>query len=161
MKNSAIRRFLAVFGVVMVILWGACSFLQEILEPQDVAKVVEESIKDSIPPTLTITSPTNGQEVGTSYQITGTVDDKGGSGVDRVMVKVNEGAYSEAEIVGKTWTSTVNVTNRGFHTNFVYAEDKAKNVAEVQTVWVESKGIPSCLITYPENGSILNKVVST
>ncbi|NPV02019.1 MAG: hypothetical protein HPY53_11625 [Brevinematales bacterium] len=111
--------------------------------------------KDATPPAIAVTSPTNGQEVGTSFVLSGIVSDNG-SGVDAVYYKTDNGVYAQAATVNGNWSANLNVTNYGKHTNYIFAKDKAGNESQVISIWVERTSIPSILIISPANGTMTN-----
>ncbi|NPV01361.1 MAG: hypothetical protein HPY53_08255 [Brevinematales bacterium] len=111
---------------------------------------------ETIPPVFTITSPTNGQKVGGSYQITGTVSDSGGSGVEKVYIRTDGGEFTGVIPVNGIWTANISVSNDGIHSNTVYARDNAGNMSGEASVWVERDIIPFVTIDSPANGSTVN-----
>jgi hypothetical protein len=83
---------------------------------------------DTVPPTVTITKPANNAKVPRgNLTVSGTSkDNAGGSGVNNVAVKVDNGSYVTA--TGKTtWSIIVNIRTRGGHRLTARAQDNAGN----------------------------------
>jgi hypothetical protein len=106
---------------------------------------------DTIAPMITISSPTNGQEVGSSYQFMGTVSDNF-AGVDKVFYNTDGGEWFEADIDGTNWSVIINVDDYGQHTNRAFAIDMVGNSSSTNFVWIERTSVPSINITSHFNG---------
>ena len=110
---------------------------------------------DTVSPVLTITSPTNGQMVGVSYILQGTVTDSG-SDVKAVYVKLNDGIYNQVNVSGGNWSTNISISILGVYTNYVYAMDNANNTNTVSFIWIIRDSIPSVIISAPVNGIYTN-----
>ncbi len=122
---------------------------------------------DTTVPTVAITSPANNATVPAgSVPVSGTAaDNVGGSGVLRVEVRVDSGAYfiatPQAPGNWSTWTITLNITALGSHTLRARVTDNAGNVGfnvGTRTINVGSGGgpdttIPTVAITSPANNA--------
>lgn len=107
---------------------------------------------DTTPPTLVISQPTNGQEVGATYTLQGTVSDNA-SGVQAVYVAVDDDSvFGVVPVVNGSWSTNISLATYGKHTNYVYAEDKASNVTVTNLVEVVRAAVPSLIITSPVEG---------
>jgi len=85
---------------------------------------LEVTIEDNIPPTLSITSPTNGTEIkSSSISVTWTGSDAD-TGIDHYEVKLDDGSFSN---VGTALTYTFSGVSDGSHTIRVKAVDGADN----------------------------------
>jgi len=157
-RNSAVRRFFGVFGFAMILLWGACSFLQEIWEPQDVVAMLQEEEVFIIPPTINITHPTNGQEVGTLYELRGNFA-KGELEVEYVFYSTDGKSFNNIPFTVTNWSVLIvlDEDDLGKHTNYVYAVDEGGNRSSVETVWVEQTDIPWISIKSHTNNQFLNE----
>ncbi len=100
---------------------------------------------DTTPPVLTVGSLTNGQGVGGTYTLSGTVSDSG-SGVSNVYVSLDGGLFGTVSISSGTWTTNLTVSAYGKHTNYIYAIDNAANVSLTNFVWVERTSVPSIIV---------------
>lgn len=86
--------------------------------------------RDTTPPTVTITSPTNGATVTHgSVKIGGTASDVGGSGLKNVQVKVNSGSFKTATLSGGNWSTNVSLTRGNNQTITAQATDNAGNIS--------------------------------
>ena len=135
--------------VTGLLLFTSCAVFDELLNPSDITGAVN-LIKDTLPPSLTITSPSQGQEVGYIYQITGNVSDSG-SGVKNVYVKTDNGTYFPASITSGVWILSISNLSMGTHTNYVYAEDNKGNTCDVQTVVIFRTSVPVLNIVFPNS----------
>jgi hypothetical protein len=153
-RERVIRRFFVIFGVAVILIWGACSFLQEIWEPRDVVAVLDKSV-DTTPPTITITYPTNGQEVGNPYELSGNVR-KGAADTKYILYSTDGISFDNLSFSGTNWNIIINISEYGIITNYVYAVDTAGNESSVKKVWVERTSVPSILITSFTDGSRTN-----
>jgi hypothetical protein len=154
-RERVVRRFFGIFGVAVILIWGACSFLQEIWEPQDVVAVLG---KTATPPTINITHPTNGQEVGTLYELKGNFV-KGGLEVEYVFYSTDGKSFNNVSFSGTKWSVVIvlDEDDLGKHTNYVYAVDQAGNKSSVEKVWVEQTDIPGIVITSHTNIPFVNE----
>lgn len=110
--------------------------------------------RDSIPPAVTITSPTTGQILTVSPTIvTGTASDTGGSGLMRVDVRVNGGNWIVAAGTS-AWTATVSLVP-GSNTIEAKAWDNASNPSTVDSVTVIYTAYPKAAFTVtPSSGNV-------
>jgi hypothetical protein len=92
------------------------------------------SVADTSKPSVSITTPTNGQVIyDNSITVSGTASDVG-SGVKEVWLSVNDGSFGLVN--GTTsWSTNVKV-NYGSNTIRVYAVDNSNNVSTTNTVSV-------------------------
>lgn len=134
--------------LVLTILFSlqSCAFFRELFQPSDMIRYIQS---DKIPPVITILSPSNSQEVGISFLLSGTVSDSGGSESVIVRFRLDEGEWQEVSLQGSNWSQVLNISGFGLHTIFVYAEDSAGNESEQRFVWVERTGIPSVILSLP------------
>jgi len=159
--GAYMKRFRCLISGFLIVLGlgiGGCGPIVEDEITDDKKTLFDnDELIDTIPPIVIIKNPTNGYQVGASYQLIGTVtDDK--SGVDKVFYNINNGEWREAGVSGFFWFATISgITSLGFYTNRVYAVDKAGNVSIITNkVWVERTDVPSITIESPENGSLFN-----
>lgn len=112
---------------------------------------------DTTPPVIALTSHTNHQPVGSSYTLSGTVSDSGGSGLAGVYVKQNAGSWQAASVNGGIWSSTLSASATGYYTNFYYALDNSANTSATQKVVVYYEvGNVSVTISHPVSGIVTN-----
>ena len=131
------RRVLS-FLMVLVVLSVLVFFFSCSLSPSPSAtnEVTNEgsggSVADTNKPSVSITTPTNGQVLyDTNVTVSGTASDVG-SGVKEVWLSVNGGAYGKVN--GTTSWSTNITVDYGNHTINVYAVDYSSNVSETNSV---------------------------
>jgi hypothetical protein len=88
-------------------------------------------LADSTPPTVSITSPSNGALLNqNTLTISGSAsDDTGGSGLNEVDIQIDSGSFVPATISGTTWTFSTVVLTDGTHTITAKATDKNQNSA--------------------------------
>lgn len=89
---------------------------------------------DTVPPTNTITSPTNGQSVKGrmhTYNISGTVADNGG--INEVYLSANGSPYIAASLSGVNWNSNLTLVD-GVNTVSVYSVDWGYNTSSTDQV---------------------------
>ncbi|MCX7821493.1 MAG: clostripain-related cysteine peptidase [Brevinematales bacterium] len=116
----------------------------------------QSSAPDLTPPNLTISNPTNDQEVGENFTFEGTVSDTG-SGVKAVYVAIDDPSnFKKAKITGTSWSTNISSLSYGFHTNYVYAEDNAGNVTLTNEIKIIRTAVPSVVISSPSEGYITN-----
>jgi hypothetical protein len=122
---------------------------------------------DTTVPTVAVTNPANNATVPAGdVVISGTAaDNVGGSGVMRVEVRVDSGAYilatPQAPGNWSTWTVTQNITATGSHTLRARVTDNAGNVSwnpGTYTINVGSAGgsditVPTVAVTSPANNA--------
>ena len=149
-----------IYGVVMkklfifitsILFFLGCTLFQELIEPSDLVNLINDKTGDTIPPVVGISSPSNYQEVGSNYQITGTVSDSGGSGVKAVYVKTDGGPYNPVALIVSNWTANVSVNGYGLHTNYIYSEDNAGNKSVPIAIIVQRTSAPSIIVLAPAN----------
>ncbi len=104
---------------------------------------------DTLPPTLSITNPTNNTIVTNDYTLIGTVSDNF-SGVSNVFVSINDQGFLSATLTGNGWSYPVIITSYGVYTNKVFAIDKIGNTTTTQTLFVERKAAPTLTINDPQ-----------
>jgi len=142
---------LAVLAVVFVLF--SCSLSPS---PEGSSEGSGGSVADTIKPSVSITTPTEGQVLyDTNVTVSGTASDVG-SGVKEVWLSVNGGAYSKVN--GTTSWSTNITVNYGNNTISVYAVDNSGNVSDTNTVSfdvVADTIKPSVSITTPTEGQVL------
>ncbi len=159
--------FLVLFLVIFV---SACEFLNFYpvwVDTVDISKYLsEEDIDDDTDkdgeftlPAVTISSPTNGQEVGDMYSFIGSVI-KGSFDIDTVMYSPDGVAFYDASLNENIWFADINLTEYGIYTNYVYATDISNNSSVTQSVWVtRSSGVPWVSIISHANGVTVNQSV--
>ncbi|MCP8323777.1 MAG: Ig-like domain-containing protein, partial [Candidatus Methylarchaceae archaeon HK02M2] len=99
---------------------------------------LEIEIEDNVPPTLSITSPTNGSEVKSStVEVTWTGSDAD-TGIDHYEVKLDGGSW-----INVSTATSYNFTevSDGSHTVYVKAVDGAENAKEAMVNFTVSTGI--------------------
>jgi parallel beta-helix repeat protein len=112
-------------------------------------------VGDTNKPSVSITTPTEGQVLyDNSITVSGTASDVG-SGVKEVWLSVNGGSYGKVN--GTTSWSTNVTVNYGNNTIRVYAVDNSNNVSATNTVSfvVGDTNKPSVSITTPTEGQVL------
>jgi hypothetical protein len=120
---------LAVLAVVFVLF--SCSLSPS---PSVTNEGSGGSVADTSKPSVSITTPTNGQVLyDTNVTVSGTASDEG-SGVKEVWLSVNGGSYGKVN--GTTSWSTNVTVNYGSNTIRVYAVDNSGNVSDTNTVSV-------------------------
>lgn len=142
------------------------------ISDKETMKQIYGTSPDTTAPTVTITSPTNGQKVNQLTTINGQVTDTG-SGVHRVEIALSrdsDGRYWNGSswetlqdsspklsttLSGSTWTcnSTLPSFDQGIYTVYAFAYDNRENtntVAPQSTVTVD-KTAPAVTITVPTN----------
>ena len=145
----------------IIFIFSACTFMQEIYEPRDLLLMVR-SIKDKNAPTVTVTEPTNGQEVAPTYQIIGTAVDNGvkteTAGVNNVFVSIDGGAYTAFPVINGNWLATFSNNTEGWHTNRYFAADLKGNCSATNLLVVNVQtAMPILLVTKPASGILTNK----
>lgn len=115
-----------------------------------------KAASDTTAPVLTVTTPTNGQEIGSVFTIYGTVSDDS-SGVDKVFVKYGTNEYSEAMVSNGIWATNLDAgSTMGTNTNLVYATDKSGNASSITMIILNRQAIPMITITNVTMGQILS-----
>jgi len=133
---SRVLSFLMVLVVLSVLVFFfSCSLSPS---PSATNEVTNEgsggSVADTNKPSVSITTPTNGQVLyDNRITVSGTASDEG-SGVKEVWLSVNGGAYGKVN--GTTSWSTNVTVNYGNNTIRVYAVDNSNNVSTTNTVSV-------------------------
>ncbi|NPV02378.1 MAG: hypothetical protein HPY53_13470 [Brevinematales bacterium] len=108
-------------------------------------------MNDKTAPSLEILAPTNYQEVGKIFEISGKVADNE-SGVKAVYIKTDNGAFKPGQVSLKHWNIPITNLSLGYHTNYIYAEDQAGNKSPVLSVIILRSYIPSVSIKSPPYG---------
>lgn len=112
---------------------------------------------DTIEPEVAITSHTNLQAVGSTYELSGTATDIG-SGVAAVYASIDDGAFSEITYSSGNWSENYTV-GEGSHTNRVYATDLSNNVSFTnRVIVVYEAGLPFIGIDSPENNALVGSL---
>ena len=148
-------------SILIIFVITSCAFLQEIYEPKDLLQTVQAQ-KDYQAPTVSVTSPTNAQEVGSTYQITGTAVDNGGksvlAGIDKVYISIDGGDIISCTVYNGGWQTVFSNCTEGWHTNAFYVTDKLGNTSATNrfVVFVQTS-IPSLTITTPQNNILTNE----
>ena len=127
-------------------------------------------VKETIPPVITITSPTSGARTTNNKQpvIFTVVDEAGGSGVDidSIYLEQDGERVSHSELVSTAITNGYTVTYTpetaladGSHTVTINCADNDGNAAvEKSTTYIVDTVAPTLNVTSPANNSITNKV---
>lgn len=130
-------------------------------------------VKETVPPVITITSPSNGARVTNSNQpVTFTViDEAGGSGIDleSVVVKLDGSEVSAGEVTHSAVTNGYSFTytpaspmGDGSHTVTVDASDNDGNAAaQKSTTFIVDTVAPSLNVTSPTDGLVTNNASIT
>ncbi|OHD56951.1 MAG: hypothetical protein A2Y33_08295 [Spirochaetes bacterium GWF1_51_8] len=127
----------------------------------DILFKVEGASVDDTPPVVFIVTPTNNQKVGNSVTVSGTAQDiytegQSLSGVDKVYVKLDSGAYSPVTLNSGIWQIQFPLSTAGSHIAYAYAEDRSGNISPVKSVTFSYEtGTPTVSITSPVNGAIV------
>ncbi|MCD6512324.1 MAG: right-handed parallel beta-helix repeat-containing protein, partial [Thermoplasmata archaeon] len=118
------------------------------------------AIPSNQPPTITITSPSNGATVSGTVTIQGTAGDSDGT-VQKVEVKIDNGAWTQA--TGTTeWSYSLNTTvlSNGEHTIYARSFDGADYSSSASiTINIFNNHKPVIVIVSPENGSIVKGTI--
>ncbi len=94
---------------------------------------------DTLPPSITITFPTDGSTIASSIIIVkGTVSDPSpSSGLDAVYVKLDGGRYHEVSLSGGNWSYTfIGLWPAGVHTLIAKATDNCGNSADSPVITI-------------------------
>jgi len=107
-------------------------------------------VLDKTPPSLTLTSPTDGTMVSTtSIKVRWTATDSG-SGLDKFDVRLDDQAWVD---VGTSTTHTFNDLSEGSHTLKVRAQDNLNLVTEEQMTIMVDTAPPEVIVLQPVDGS--------
>jgi hypothetical protein len=112
--------------------------------------VLQAYFLDLTPPTIQITEPTSGLQVGNAnYLVTGTASDN--VAVSNVLYSLNGAGWSQAVTVDNwsDWTAPVTLIP-GNNTLQAYAVDTSGNVSPISTVVFDY--VPSAILTVATNG---------
>ena len=148
-------------ALFIMMFFSSCTFFQEIYEPRDLLQVAQ-SLKDKKAPEITVTLPTNFQEVATTYQVIGTVADVGvkmeTAGIDKVYASIDNQSFQECRVSGLSWNTVFSNISEGWHTNRYYAADRRGNLSATNRliVYVQNT-IPLLIIKTPANDILTNK----
>ena len=145
--------------ILLVFICG-CQFLQEIYEPKDLLFLIKTQ-KDYLPPSVSVTEPTNGQEVGSTYQVTGTAVDNGGkselAGINIVNISIDGRAFIGYGVYSGGWQAVFSNCTEGRHTNAYFAVDKNGNVSETNRFFVfVQTAMPSLTVSTPPYAILTN-----
>jgi len=133
----------------------------EMSEPKTLASdSFEVEIRDTIPPVVTLISPSNGDCTATTVDISVTATDER-SGIDKVEYRIDSGAWTAMIVSGTVpdrydtiWTPIA--TDEGQHTITYRALDKAGNESDhITTSVTVDQTAPSVQIVQPATGSHL------
>jgi len=120
------------------------------------------ALGDSTPPTVSITSPTNGATVSGTVNMAATASDNVGVNKVRFWVDNNYFSFDTTAPYSKTWDTTT--WANGAHTVKVEAVDDAGNSSGIQTVSVTVNNVdntpPTVSITAPSNGATVSGTVN-
>ena len=120
-------------------------------------------------PTITLTTPANGQALvnrtSTSYQVTVTVSDTGGSGIAKVEYDTTSGFASTPPLPSATpmgGVATINLTGiNGDTTYYFRAVDNAGNASDSVRVSIQKDSTgPTITFDSPQNSQIVNKTIT-
>ena len=151
----------ALISVAILFALFSCSFLQEIYEPRDLLLLVK-IYSDIYAPSVNVLSPTNGQQVATTYQIIGNAVDNGAktvtAGMDKVYISIDGKPPVGCNVKNGGWQAIFSNCVEGWHTNTYYALDKLSNSSPTNrlVVYVQAL-IPTFLISTPASGILTNK----
>ena len=95
---------------------------------------------DTIAPTVTISSPGEGETVTFQNVLAGWIGSDSGSGIDKYEVKLDSGTWINT---GTAISHTFNGINIGSHTVYVRATDKAGNSKEQQVNFIYQSVTPT------------------
>lgn len=124
--------------------------------PGNAEKKSGSSAGDTTPPVITISCPTNYQEVGTNFSVAGMVSDDS-SGVDKVFIKYHTNDYTETALSNGLWYTNINAyISSGTNTNLVYAVDKAGNASTPVMILISRQSIPYIVITNVTYGQVVS-----
>jgi hypothetical protein len=105
---------------------------------------------DTTPPTVSITSPTNGASLpSSSVTVTWAASDGSGSGIDTVEVKLNSGTWTPVTTSSRAFTGLA----EGSHTVSVRVTDNAGNTATASVTFMVDTVNPTLTINLPEDGT--------
>lgn len=106
---------------------------------------------DTVPPTLSVTNPSEGLWTNTkSYTVTGTCGDST-SGISSITVKVGSGTAKAATISGSSWSCAVTLAE-GANTLTVVATDKAgKTTTVTRTINIDTAAPVITAVTLTPN----------
>ncbi len=115
------------------------------------------TIPDTEPPVLTFVNPVSNQAVSGLVNIVGTVIDV--SPIDYVRLAINStnaGSFFDADVNGRVFSFTTNLTGfaEGTNTIYVYGSDTQGNVSSIISVPILlDREIPTVTLTSPTNGT--------
>src|SRR5262245_32758544 len=130
---------------------------------QDPPAEITVTVRDTTPPTSTITSPTAGATVLTSHlvNITGTASDAGGGTLQSVQVSVDGGATWNVATGTTAWSYNWTPTLSGSATIKSRAIDNSGNQQDPPaqvTVTIRDATPPTSTISFPADGSTVPEV---
>ena len=117
-------------------------------------------------PTITLTAPANGQALvnstSTSYQVTVTVSDTGGSGIAKVEYATTVGFASPQSATPSGGSATINLTGiNGDTTYYFRAVDNAGNPSDSVRVTIQKDNAsPTITFDSPQNSQTVNKKIT-
>ncbi len=111
------------------------------------------TVVDTIPPSITITQPTNGSKFNTtSIIVKGTVSDTTLTSVEILVDNVSQGS---AALANTTWTKTLTLVE-GSHIITAKAKDNANNTSSASISVIIDTTAPTVSITSPPNNATLH-----
>ncbi len=117
--------------------------------PSAMASVTFTVMVDTVAPTVSITSPTNGSSLGaSSVTVAWTASDGTGSGIDTIEVELDAGAWTTVTGSSHEFTALA----EGTHMVSVRVTDNAGNAATIGVTFMVDTVDPSLSITSPEDG---------
>lgn len=147
--RTNLKKWAQLFVFISSLLVAGCTGMSDLGSVLDLT----EQATDKTPPILSVTSVSNGQEVGNIFTLGGSVSDAG-SGVSQVFVSIDGGPYSAVTPSSGNWTTTISLSLCGVHTNSVYATDKSGNASPAVTVLVERTTIPGITMSIADNAAV-------
>ena len=128
----------------------SCTLFDELLSPGDISKILTDA-NDTVPPVITVVSPTNGEYVDQACTITMSILEEG-SGVGEVNISFNQVSWNKASFSGGVWTGNLNLPV-GSNTIYLYAADKKANYSATNTLKVIAVTPAVFNMTYPVNSA--------
>ena len=118
--------------ILIITMLSGCQFIQELWEPRDLLQTVR-TMKDYKGPQISIVLPTNGQSVGSTYMVQGSIADVGvkteTAGVDSVYIALDKGTFQKLTVQNGLWSIDFSGLTDGWHTNYYYGTDLKGNVS--------------------------------
>lgn len=139
--------------IMIAVLFSACSLLQNLFEPADLAGAV----KGQASIVLSITSPSDGSVLPTAFTVTGKTS---GNDLEGVYLAVNGGSYDKANGTAE-WTKSMVLAGNADGLNYtltVYAKDSKGNYSATNSIKVAvcDGSAPACAYYVATNGNDAN-----